>query len=117
MSVMRLSPLAALLFALASPSQGQRVPAPERLPRPSSWVQTDAPYSMVTSDAICDSGSGIYVRTIKENQFLTQAAFRFLREDGKSLEIDPSNVSSPPISVYSTAFNADSTGKFYVTIQ
>ncbi|HWY42719.1 MAG TPA: hypothetical protein VNX66_04445 [Candidatus Sulfotelmatobacter sp.] len=114
---MRLASLAALLVALVPPSQGQRVPTSERLPRPSSWVQTDAPYSMVTSDAICDSGSGIYVRTVKENQFLTQAPFRFLQEDGKSVEIDPSNVSSPPTSVYSTAFNADSTGKFYVTIQ
>jgi len=114
---MRFASLALLLVVLAPISHGQLVAKPERLPRPSSWVQTDVPYSLVTSDSICDSRSGIYLRTIKESQALTQAPFRFLQEDGKSLEIDPSNVSSPPTSVYSTAFNVDSTGKFYVTIQ
>jgi len=75
----RLASLVALLVSLVPPSQGQQVSTSERLPRPSNWVQTDAPYSMVTSDAICESESGIYVRTVKENQFLAQAPFRFLQ--------------------------------------
>ncbi len=108
-------PTLALLLAETVVGQelGQSVP----LPRPKDWEQTDLPTAAIAGTVICESTSGIYLRLLQAKQLWTQAPFRILQLDGKSIEIDPTTATTPPGPVIATAYDVDLNGNLYATIQ